>query len=610
MDGTKKNFILAIVPDYNYYTDIAISADIYVVKLACQLDDRLKDKQQIAFFDEFIGQELGQKYNAKAVFEALNHSIDKNGDCSAYKGLSLADIDHAAIYCGIFLYNYREALSFLSLVDKFSPSKILIGADDANRGLFEEMAKQLGIETEIILSFGTVDKRKSELIGKSNRSIDIQNLTWHGSTKHSQLKTVITWLVNNWARLVRLIQPRRPFVYVDNGGQLSKIKETLSCQKQYYPLYRELNKLPIKKLFFNGLCVLPMNNNPRSETLTEIIRSYVEHLSSDRQTSFGQIAVSDKKCSIADVIARQLIEYAPSAFAEIAGAIDAYEKFANANNVRGALLSSDMNWENRMIVRLFQKHRLRNSALMNGWFGVRHMVENKLVDKVLCFGDSYKENYFHDKKNVKTIGCPTFDHANQKRAVAKPQYPIKKILVSTFTFSPADINCHYRDSEKYLNDILSVIGNYNQEQHGQLQIALRPHPSDNPDFYRWYLARLGYSDIPLELEGNFQNVVARHDMYFGSYSTTIFEAAAMGIPVIFYHPCNQIMYPPFDGSCRELPMAETASELKQVFQRVMQNKEFAFGFTDKNALAPYVSDLDGLATSRIMDEVVRMAKGN
>ena len=155
MDGTKKNFILAIVPDYNYYTDIAISADIYAVKLACQLDDRLKDKQQIAFFDEFIGQELGQKYNAKAVFEALNHSIDKNGDCSAYKGLSLADIDHAAIYCGIFLYNYREALSFLSLVDKFSPSKILIGADDANRGLFEEMAKQLGIETEIILSFAT-----------------------------------------------------------------------------------------------------------------------------------------------------------------------------------------------------------------------------------------------------------------------------------------------------------------------------------------------------------------------------------------------------------------------------------------------------------------------
>jgi hypothetical protein len=267
-----------------------------------------------------------------------------------------------------------------------------------------------------------------------------------------------------------------------------------------------------------------------------------------------------------------------------------------------------MNWENRMIVRLFQKHQLENMVQMNGWFGVRHMVENKLADKVLCFGDSYKKNYFQGKQNVVTTGCQTFDMAYRQRPLKKSQYPIKKILISTFTFSPADINCHYHDSEKYLDDILSVIDRCNKKYGAKIQLALRPHPSDKPAFYRWYLDRCGHPNIPLELDRNFQNVVRDYDLYFGSYSNTIFETAAMGIPVIFYHPCNQIMYPPFDYSCRALPMAQTAVELETVFHRVMQDRDYAFGFTAESALAPYVSQLDGQATARIMHEVAKMTK--
>jgi len=75
----------------------------------------------------------------------------------------------------------------------------------------------------------------------------------------------------------------------------------------------------------------------------------------------------------------------PVAFQQIAANIDRYGEFVNTNGAAGALLSSDMNWENRMIVRLLQKHEIPNMVLMNGWFGTRHMVENKSADKALCF---------------------------------------------------------------------------------------------------------------------------------------------------------------------------------------------------------------------------------
>lgn len=607
-----QNRVLAILPSFQYYTDLSINTDVIAVRLRCQLEESESNKYRIVYFDEFIDSGFGQKYNEQAVFESLNHSLDATGDNSGYKGLSLADIDHAAIYCSVFLFYYREALSFLSLIEQFNPAKIIIGADDFNKALFEELAAQMNVKVETVGQFGIVDNGKSDLIRRSNNSVDIQALAWHDIKKQNRTKKILIFLLNFWSKTVRLIKDPKTFVYIDNGGQLSKMKEQLCSQKQYFPLYSELNKLPIAKLLFSGAHILPDKKKSRdNQEANKSIKNYLKHMEAwSKRSGTGTIELNNNKYSIASVISNQLRKYAANAFAQIADTLDIYEKFLNENKVSGALLSSDMNWKNRMIVHLYRKHQIKTLAQMNGWFGARHMVENKSVDRVLCFGNSYLDNYFHGKKNVVVTGCQTFDLARQKRLFVKPQHPIKKILISTFTFSPADINCHYGDSEKYLNDILSVINDYNRNNNGDLQLALRPHPSDNPEFYRWYLSRLGYPDIAIETERNFQNVVVQYDLYFGSYSTTIFETAAMGIPVVFYHPCNQILYPPFDGSCRELPMARTKGELESVFQSVMQDKNYALKFTDEKVLAPYTGVMDGMATTRIMNEITKITKSN
>lgn len=606
-----KQPIIALLPPFNYYTELTIEADKFAVRLSCQIDNKIRGNRDFVFFDEHIDKYLAQRHNEKAVSESLNHSIVNGRDCSKYKELSLVDIDHAGIYCSVFLHCYHEALAFLSLVDQFKPSKIIISADDPNRDIFDELAGQMVIETDIVQSFGRVDKDKTDLIKRSNRALDIQEFDWHHSLKQPMWKHGITAAFNYWSKLVRIIMGKKPFVYTDHYGQLSGIRAYLSKQKNYYPIFFRLIKLPVINLLSSGFLVLQMGDAPhKNNEVSEIIKNYKEHLKIIKdEKAIGQIEFKDKKYSIAGSIIHRLHKNVTHAFKQIADNVDIYEDFINKNKVNGALLSSDINWENRMIVRLFQKHRLRNMVLMNGWYGAKHTVENKSVNKVLCFGDSYINNYFKDKKNVKITGSPKFDAAFAKRALIKPKYPIRKILLSTFTFSPADINCRYSDSEKYLNDVLATIKKYGTKNNHKLHIAIRPHPSDFLEFYRWYLEKSGFPGIELKPAGDFQEIVSNYDLFIASYSTTIFEAAAMEIPVMFYHPCNQVLYPPFDGSCSELPAAFSLEDFERIFAMVMENGNYAYKFTDTKALKPYVGEMDGNSTSIIINEVVKMAEG-
>ena len=84
----------------------------------------------------------------------------------------------------------------------------------------------------------------------------------------------------------------------------------------------------------------------------------------------------------------------------------------------------------------------------------------------------------------------------------------------------------------------------------------------------------------------------------------------MGIPVMFYHPCNQILYPPFDGSCNELTMASSQEELEEKFVCLMNERDYAYKFNSKEVLRPYVGEFDGNSTSRIINEVIKMAENN
>jgi len=399
-------------------------------------------------------------------------------------------------------------------------------------------------------------------------------------------------------------------VFLDHHGQLTGIRDSLCERNEFRPVFFSVLRLRLRNLISSGFLIANRTSKIiKSRDVSETIEKYLCRLKKLREeNTVGKIESGEKEFTIFDSIHDRLTAKIPVAFQQIAANIDRYGEFVNTNGAAGALLSSDMNWENRMIVRLLQKHEIPNMVLMNGWFGTRHMVENKSADKALCFGNSYPDHYFSKMKDVKTVGSPKCDNAYKKRGQFKPRYPIKNILVSTFTFSPADINCHYRDHENYIQDVLNTIRKYSERNGREFQIALRPHPSDSPLFYTWLLKRLGFADVKLVHGGEFQDIAMRYDLYIASYSTTLLETASMGIPVLFYHPCNQLLYPPFDGSCEALPAAFSREDLGEIFSRLATDRDYAYAFTKEAILDPFTGILDGNSTDRILAEILEMVQ--
>lgn len=607
-DTIQDRQIIAILPAFNYYKKLSLEADIFAVRFPCQIDSKIRNNFNLVLFDEYISKEIGQRYNQKAVYESLHHSIGENGDVSCYKGVSLVDVDHAAIYCSVFLHCYREALSFLTLVNDLKPTKVILEDNDPNLDIFSELASQINLKIENVNSFGLVDVEKSKLIKKSNRALDIQDYHWYRWLKQPVWKRVTIKMLNCWSRLVRIIKGYKPFIYIVHHGQLSGIRAQLSKRKEYYPIFFSLIKLPLFNLFTSGLYILQKQDAVCSNRkVPRIIRDYKRYLKTEKNIKdVGQIKFKDINYSITYSIIGRLTRHISYSFCRLIENIDILDNFIKRHKIAGSLLSSDLNWDRRIVVKMFQKHKLKSMVLINGWFGTKHMIENKTVDKILCFGKSYVSNYFKEKEDVKVVGSSVFDAAYKKRELTKPKYPVKRILISTFTFSPADINCRYNDTEKYLNDVLTVIDKYRKENSCKIQVDLRPHPSEDVAFYSWYLKKMGFPEIEIKSTGSLQETVAYYDLYFASYSTTLFETAVMGIPVIFYHPSNQILYPPFDGKCNDLPSAFSDKELDDVFVKLMTDKEYAYKFTDVSVLKPYVGNLDGHSTKRIIDETIKM----
>ena len=139
-------------------------------------------------------------------------------------------------------------------------------------------------------------------------------------------------------------------------------------------------------------------------------------------------------------------------------------------------------------------------------------------------------------------------------------------------------------------------------------IDVRPHPSDSIPYYRWLLDTNEFENVALRAGNGFQETATQYDLVIGSYSTTVLEAALMGIPVLFYHPSKQRLYEPFDGSCEALPSAFQKYELAETIDLIMKDRSYAYGFTAMDVLKPYVGDGKGRADSRIFAELILAAK--
>lgn len=593
--------ILSILPPYNYYTKLSVKADKIVVRQMSQIDKQIQKDYKFVLLDKYIPQSLAQKYNKISYNESLRHAINKKGiDCTNYKGISLADLNFVESLQVAFIPCYREALAFIGLIKEIKPTQIIISNHDPAADIFQEIASQMNITISVVTFFGGINSDVTERIKKSYKFV--RDVNYHAPLRTSGFIELNVKLINIWSKIIRVIRGKKPFVGLAFYNPLKSIKSMLLFQKYYYPLLFDITKLKIKELLFSGVHIFLMKDvAKKNELLDKILENYKKQLIVLKQTkSTGQVEFDGQKITITNSIVNRLSKIALVEFKQLTDNIDLFESFIKKNNLKSFLGYCDSPWKMRLIIKLCQKHKIDNAVIMNGWLGDEFQQEAKTATTTLCYGESYIKNYFKDKKNVIITGNPLFDKVYKKRNFVKPNFPSQQIMVSSFSFSPVDINCHYSDNEKFLLDTFEVLNELKNEQNLKFETVLKLHPADPPEFYKWFLEKNGFSEIRIINSGDFQKLVSEFDLLIINYSTGLLETALMGIPVVFYHHNNQIFFEPFNGF-KSLPTAFNKRELKSVLKKVFCDKKYAYSFTDLQVLKPFVGTVDGKAGKRIFN---------
>ena len=457
--------ILSILPPYNHYTQLTVKADKIAVRQMSQIDEKIQKEYEYVLLDKYIPQSLAQKYNKISYTESLKHAIGKNGiDCTNYKGISLADLNFVESLQVAFFPCYREALAFIGLIKEIKPTQIIISNQDPAADIFQEIASQMNITISVVTFFGGINSDVTERINKSYKFV--RDVNYHAPLKQPKFIEPAVRLINFWSNIIRIIRGKKPFVGLAFYNPLKPIKSMLIFQKEYYPLLFCLTHLKIKELLFSGVHIFLMKDMcKKNEVLDEIYENYKRHLIVLKQTkSIGQIELEKQKISISNSITNRLLKIAPMAFKQLIDNINVFESFIKKNDIKSFLSCSDGPWKTRLIIKLCQKHKIDNAVIMNGWLGDEFQQEAKTATTTLCYGESYVQNYFKDKKNVIITGNPLFDTGYEKRNFVKPNFPPQQIMVSSFSFSPVDINCHYSDNEKFLLDTFEVLNELKNEQ--------------------------------------------------------------------------------------------------------------------------------------------------
>ena len=593
--------ILVIFPPYKHYKKITINADFYAVRNLCQIGDIEFDDSKLIFFDQFISQDVAESFNKRARSDSLNHTKTTNGqDATSYKGVSLVDINVNEISYKIFIPLYREALCFLSCVFQLKPSVIYLERHDEWFCLFDEISKQLGVRLKTFDNFGFSNINIKNLIKMSYAKVRDKDL--HAPLKINKFLIFSVLAYNLWTTIVRIIRGKKPFVFLDFYGSMIHMKTKLLLNEKYYPVLSRPIKMKFNSMLLSGAkIVLFKDLNTSNKEIEKILKKYFEILEKHSvNNTIGQIRYLDKNISVANFLVNLLKTSALKAFKQIADNVDIWDKFILSGNFMGCVVGYDSSWKNRLIIRLCQKNNIPNTVIMNGYFADNFQMESKTANLTLCCSESIRDNYLNDKSNCIAVGSQSFDAAYKKRKQVSINLPPKNILVCSFTFSPVDINCHYSDNERFLLEILTVLKKISAESKFEFKVSLKLHPADNKAFNTWFLEYKNFKDIEIIANGDFQRIVSKFDLVIITYSTGLFEVALMGIPVIFYHPVNQILSEPFNGF-ESLLTAHTMEELENILKKAFQDQNYAYLFNDLEKLKPFTGPVDGETDKRIFN---------
>ena len=267
---------------------------------------------------------------------------------------------------------------------------------------------------------------------------------------------------------------------------------------------------------------------------------------------------------------------------------------------------SDLWMRNRLVITFCKKNGIPVFCIVNGLLSLSFWQEAKDADWINSYGEAAKKDFFKNDPRVVPLGDPRMDvYFNTTRK--KINHDTPTILIGTSAFNLIDLNSFVAVEFDFMYGVLSALQKIRASGR-DFEVRIKIRSNGYRHLYESFAAEYfpGFG-ISFYQDENFGQVLRNADLYISFYSQTLLEAAAMGIPSIYYKNDGQIMLPPFDNKS-EVVTVTSEDELTDKIDAFFAASDIFDEFRKRTVIEKYMGALDGKSVNRNVDFIKQLAQ--
>ena len=290
--------------------------------------------------------------------------------------------------------------------------------------------------------------------------------------------------------------------------------------------------------------------------------------------------------------------------------IDAAEHFFRKNKISLYVSIANLGTFETVLDEYCRIKNIPRFMIINGYLSNDHYIDSRDADFINCYSESIKQNFYRNSDIALALGDPRMDEYSRKRAGISKKLKAESedwvIGIGTAGYNNTDLLSYVAFEFEFISEIMSSIFEFNCKNDRKIRIKLKIRSNGVKTQYEYFL-RTYFPDLTVEIIGasNFSNFVGEVDLYISTYSQTLFEAATLGKPVIYFKKDIEELGAPFDGKS-ELVTARDAQELFGYISRVLNMKMDDFAKIDVATIEKYFGFLDGNNKDRNVDFIYKL----
>lgn len=284
--------------------------------------------------------------------------------------------------------------------------------------------------------------------------------------------------------------------------------------------------------------------------------------------------------------------------------LDSVIHFVNKNKLHLEILIANIGHTATLLDCVCKHKGIPSYLIINGLLTRSHQDESKYATFINSYSISIRDNYFYGMNNIVCLGDPRMDaYFGSSKKIINRKNPV--ITIGASSFNNVDLNSYVAVEFDFLYDILTAFKMIITKGFN-LQLVLKIRPSSYAHQYKNFIEEF-FPSLNLTIISNqpMKTVFEKTDFYISTFSQTLFEASALGIPCLYYKKDNEIMHPPFDKKS-ELVTATNITDLIQAFFDFLADDTRYKAFLDHTVLEKYIGPLDGNNTQRNIDYVYEL----